>query len=605
MDDILLEPLKAYKDCYEKKFDDNAVNYFNDLVKKSGIDEEQNRTTVKKYKTELSTIESIEKTLSKQKALRGFLIFLAVVGFILLAVGIYLLVIGETLIGAILLPAGVVLTIAMIVVTVKVIKPKISHHEEEKKKHQKLASDLLREAWQQMSALNGLFESNATKTLIEMTVPLITIDDNFDMRRYDYLSGKYGFGDKLDNTKSTIAILTGEILGNPFVVDREIVRTMGMQTYTGSITIHWTTTYRDSDGKTHTQHHSQVLTASVTKPKPYYNEQTRLIYGNEAAPDLTFSHKPSHAERMSEKEIENKVKSGAKKIQKIQRQSVNEGGSTFTEMGNSEFDVLFGALDRNNEVQFRLLFTPLAQKNMLALMKDSYAFGDDFYFNKAGCLNYISSEHSARWDLDTYYTRYQSYDIDDALFKFRKFNIEYFKSLFFELAPLLSIPLYQQHKPKEYIYKDSYFRNYTSYEAEYSVNKMGQQYFEHSLSRTNAILKTKFLAKDGSSDKVGVTAYSYTTEDRVEFVSVFGGDGHMHSVPVHWVEYIPVEQTSTVKMKQLNMSDKEFGRKMNDERFKSAIASSGNARIFAHSILCCLVAADNISFDTDINKVLQ
>ncbi|MDE6302379.1 MAG: hypothetical protein K2M36_02190, partial [Clostridia bacterium] len=408
-----------------------------------------------------------------------------------------------------------------------------------------------------------------------------------------------------DNTRSTMAILTGEILGNPFVVDRELVRTMGTQTYTGSIVIHWTTTYRDSEGKTHTQHHSQTLTASVTKPKPYYSQQTRLIYGNEAAPNLCFSHKPSHAERLSDKALESKVKSGSKKIQKLHEKQIKNGGSNFTEMGNSEFDVLFGALDRNNEVEFRLLFTPLAQKNMLALMKDDYAFGDDFYFTKSHCLNYISSEHSARWDLDTHYTRYQSYDVDDALAKFKSFNHHYFKSLYFELAPLLSIPLYQQHKPKEYIYKDSYFRNYTSYEAEYAVNKMGKRVFEHSLAATEAILKTNFVAKDGSSDKVGVTAHSFRTEDRVDFVTVLGGDGHMHSVPVHWLEYIPVQQYSTVKMKQLNMTDKEFNRKMSNSVFSSAINSNGSARVFAHSILCCLVSANNISFDTDINKVLQ
>ena len=39
-------------------------------------------------------------------------------------------------------------------------------------------------------------------------------------------------------------------------------------------------------------------------------------------------------------------------------------------MGHPEFEVLFGAQNRNNEVQFRLLFTPLARKQLLALMKD-------------------------------------------------------------------------------------------------------------------------------------------------------------------------------------------------------------------------------------------
>ena len=63
-------------------------------------------------------------------------------------------------------------------------------------------------------------------------------------------------------------------------------------------------------------------------------------------------------------------------------------------MGNSEFEVLFGATNRNNEVQFRLLFTPLAQKQLLGLMKDKeIAFGDDFNFIKRNKINIIIPDH--------------------------------------------------------------------------------------------------------------------------------------------------------------------------------------------------------------------
>ena len=605
MDDILLEPLNAYTSVYRDKFAENTKDFFDDLIKKSAIDVEQNRRTVAEYKQEMKVVDELSSKLSAHKALKGFLIFLAVAGFIMLGVGIFLLVQNNILVGSILLPIGVVLAISMIVVTVKAVNPKIKHVEEECEKHRQCADELLTEAWKQMAPLNALFDSNATKILIEKTVPLIQIDDNFDMRRYDYLNAKYGFSENRDLNRSTIAILTGEILGNPFVVDRELVQTMGSETYTGTLVIHWTTTYTDSEGHTHTQSHSQTLVATVTKPKPVYAEQTRLIYGNEAAPDLRFTHEPSHAEQMSEKELESTVKSGAKKIQKMQDKAIKKGEKAFTGMGNEEFDVLFGALDRNNEVQFRLLFTPLAQKNMLELMKSKEGFGDDFFFGKYECLNMISSEHSRYWDLDTSYTRYQSYDVDDSFAKFASFNQKYFKALYFDLAPLLSIPLYQQHKPHEYIYKDSYYRNCTSYEAEYAVNKMGRRIFAPSLAATESILKTHFMTKDGASDQVMVTAHSFKTEDRVDLVPVWGGDGRMHSVPVHWLEYIPIEQNSTVKMKELAMSDREFGRKLNDGDFKAAIEKYGQMRVFSHGILCCLIAANDLTFDTDISKVLK
>ena len=41
-----------------------------------------------------------------------------------------------------------------------------------------------------------------------------------------------------------------------------------------------------------------------------------------------------------------------------------------------------------------------------------------------------------------------------------------------------------------------------------------------------------------------MTACGYRGEDRLDYVSVFGGDGEWHEVPVEWVEYLPVERTS-------------------------------------------------------------
>ncbi len=605
MDDRLLEPAKEFKEYYKEKFDENAKKYFDGLVKQSGIDVEQNRKTAKEYEKMAERAAQSAKALSQKKAVRGFLIALCVLGGVALGIGIYIITQGNT-IGYAVAAAGFAVFLSMLLVILLVLKPQIAKLQKEFEERQRKANELLIKAHEQMKPLNDLFDGTATKKLVEETVPLIQLDDDFNMRRYDYLSGKYGFGENLDVDCSTIAVLTGEILGNPFVVDREVYKFMGSQTYTGSIVIHWTTTYRDSQGHLRTQHHSQTLTASVTKPKPFYSQRTRLIYGNEAAPDLTFTHSPSHAERLSEKQLASKIAKGTKAIRKLQKKQLKNGESNFTEMGNPEFDVLFGATDRNNEVQFRLLFTPLAQKNMLTLMKNRYGFGDDFSFRKAGCLNYISSEHSAYWEPDIDYRRYRSYSVDKSLAQFVSINANYFKSLFFDLAPLLSIPLYQQHKPKEYIYKETYERNYTSYEAECAANKMGQGYFAHASTQTDSILKTKFLCKDGDSDKVRVTAHSFRIEKRTDFIPVFGGDGRMHTVPVVWDEYIPVMNERVVSIKRLGVSDREFDRRLDGESaLKKALDSLGCGKSYIHGLLCCLLNSEEASFDADINRVLN
>ncbi len=603
MDDRLLEPVKGYNEYYRTQFSDNATAYFNELVEKSGIEVEQNRNTVKKYKAELATVEKLTRKVNSQKALKGFLIFLAVAGFLAFVIGIAALVYGYYLAGGILLGVGLALGVSMTVVICVCVNPRIKDSEAERAKHQQKADELLKEAWRQMAPLNALYDSDITRRLIEKTVPLLKIDRNFGMRRYDYLSGKYGFGENRANNRSTIGILTGEILGNPFVVDREIVRVIGTCTYTGSLVIHWTTTSVDSDGNVYTQHHTQTLTATVTKPKPYYHQETRLIYGNEAASQLHFTHEPSHAERKSEDALEKHVKKGTKKLRRLQEEKLKKG-ENFTEMGNNEFDVLFGALDRDNEVEFRLLFTPLAQKNMLALMKDKENYGDDFRMIKSGCLNFISSEHSARWDMDTNYRRYIKYDVDEARATFVGFNAAYFRSLYFDFAPLLSIPLYQQHKPAEYIYKHDYERNYTSYEAEYAANAVGEAAFKHHLSATQAILKTSLVSKDGASDHVAVTAHSYRIEPRVDFVPVLGGDGDIHSVPVPWDEYIPISNVRTVKIKELDVDDRELERRMAAGTLAAVIAAYGT-RAYAHGLLCCLVGADDTSFDSKITDAFN
>lgn len=599
----LLEPLSAYEQYYEKLFNENAATYFDELVKRSNVDVEQNRKTVREYREELAHADKAGSSLNSQKLWRVLCIVLCVLGFTAAAAGIAVLVLGNMLAGIIMLVVGVLVGIGMILIIKLVLAPGIEALKKAYAERRAKADKLLKTAWVQMQGLNSLYESNATKQLIEKTVPLFKIDDNFTMRRYDYLCGKYGFGDNLDNKRSTIAIMSGEILGNPFVIDRELVQSMGTKTYTGSIIISWTTSYTDSKGRRHTVHHTQTLTASVTKPFPHYSEQTRLIYGNEAAPDLIFSHEPTHAEDWSEKKLERKVKSGARDVQKLQKKELKSGGATFTEMANTEFDVLFNAFDRNNEVQFRLLFTPLAQKNMLALMKDSKRFGDDFYFYKRKCLNYISSEHSAKWDFDVNYRRYFSFDIDAARKNFINFNTDYFKNLYFDFAPLLSIPLYQQHKPHEYIYKENYERNFTSYEAECAVNRIGEKEFAGKGAATRTILKTKFITKDGQSDAIGVTAHSFRIAHHVDYIPTLGGDGRLHTVPVHWDEYIPIERHGTVKIKQLDMTDKDFDNNLcTDSPLRTLLGSFGNFA-YGKRLLCCTVKDCDAPFDSRFNEI--
>ena len=63
----------------------------------------------------------------------------------------------------------------------------------------------------------------------------------------------------------------------------------------------------------------------------------------------------------------------------------------------------------------------------------------------------------------------------------------------------------------------------------------------HPNTKTQAILKPTFVGSADGVDETCITAYSYDIEKRVDIVSVRGGDGNYHAVPVEWDEYIPLE----------------------------------------------------------------
>lgn len=571
MDDIL-EPLSLYKKRFKKEFHDNAEAYFDELVEKSKMNVEENRKTVKEYKHTLSLLNSAKKKLEKSKALKGFFIFLVVLFFIAAFIFIYFAVeelYFEQFISIIISVSCILCAVGLIFLIAKKIKARIKKQKEVVYKLQTKADQLLAEAHAQMAALNSLFDWNMHVDLFKKTTPLIEVDRYFDVEKFNYMHHKYGLEDEEDPTISTESILSGSIVGNPFLLVRQFQQTWGTHIYNGTLLITWVETVRDSEGHLKTVTKTQTLHASVVKPIPLYEYKTFLVYGNDAAPDLSFSRSPTGSSGKSDKEIDKMVKHGEKEIEKKAKESLLSGNGTFTKLGNSEFEVLFGSYDRDNDVQFRLLFTPLAQKGMIDLLRSSSPYGDDFQFRKSGPLNFITSEHSQKQDYYGNPSKYYSYDVDASKKAFVDYNDNFFQGLYFDLAPLLCIPLYQQHEPDEHVFQHTYERNYTSYESEVLANAFDVSLFRHPDAITNTILKANFAGKCGKADQISVCAHSFGGIDRVEFVSVFGGDGRFHQVPVHWTEYYPVETETMMGVKEFEGSKKEFEEITQEDEFKT------------------------------------
>jgi hypothetical protein len=323
---------------------------------------------------------------------------------------------------------------------------------------------------------------------------------------------------------------------------------MGQERYHGTLVISWSESYRDSEGRLRTRTRTQTLHASVVKPKPFYSTQMLLSYCAQGGPELSFTRDATHLEQKSEKEIDRYVKKGEKKLKKMTDNALRSN-KDFTSMANADFEVLFDALDRTNEVQFRTLFTPLAQTNMVKLIRSQSGFGDDFHFIKRKRTNRIITQHSQGRPMTLHPAEYQSYSFDVAKQSFIEKNVRFFKAMYFDFAPLWAIPVYQEepvaslHPASDTPHKvrEGEENQYSRKQCEVLFNTVFTGCVVHPNTRTRAILKSRFLKGSNGIDEVRVSAYSYNVIGRVDFVSVLGGDGHLHAVPVPWDEYVPLE----------------------------------------------------------------
>lgn len=542
------QPLDEYKNRYLELHRSNISEFFENCIKLGNIDEQTNKKTVEQINQRKVKLTKTGSSLNKKRTLKTFLIVIIGLAAFIFIIFSFMMYEQPNLQAFLVIAGSGGLAVYLYILVKNKITPSIKNLDEAKKLLLEELEALTAEAWGQMKPLVSQFNPAVSARLSEKTYPLIQLDDRFDIERFAYLNQKFGLWDNVDNNVSTLFVQSGEIKGNPFCFFKTLNHYMSEKTYKGSKTIYWTESYRDSNDKWQTRNRSQTLHASVTRPFPDYYNDTYLVYGNEAAPNLVFKRAKSKANELNEKQLEKHIKSKSKELEKLMRTKISKG-ENFTIMGNAEFEVLFGATDRNNEVEFRLLFTPMAQREMLNLIKDkNVAWGDNFNFRKHYMLNIIGAEHLKNIDVSGDINNYIDYDLVQMRSKFNNYNNLYFKSIYFAFAPLLAISLYQDHKPHEFIYKDVYKQRFSNFEHERTVNNLENSNFAPSNSVTRNILKTRFVRSGLDNDNVNVTAHGFRGEARTAYVQVWGGDGSYHDVSVNWTEYLSVSKTTNIDL---------------------------------------------------------
>ena len=565
------EPLARYRDEFRQKFSTLTREKFKELTQKSNVDVRANRALV----SEIKNLQRQADSASSKKTGYGWLMAF---GFIGAAVTLVVSIVScdsETaarvwwFVGIVV---GVILGCGMI--------PLYNAAAELLASLQSKIASKKTIAWKQMEPLNRLYTWDIPVKLIEATVPKLAFDPYFTADRLAALRSQFGWDDSFNDGKSIIFAQSGVINGNPFVFGHYLDMEWGEKTYEGTKEISWTEWVEGMDGKRRRVRRHETLHAYVTKPIPVYKEQKILVYGNDAAPNLSFSRQPSGLTG-KDGELWSSIRKKWR-LSRLKAYSRNlDDDSNFTLMNNHEFETWFHAKDRDNEVEFRLLFTPVAQTQMLNLMKDTkVGYGDDFTFVKLKKINVLFSKHLAEASIDTDPSLFYNWDYDAAAAFFSSFNERYFKDAYFSLAPLLCIPLYQQMRTQEDIWKGILDGRRSSFwEHESVANYYGEDKFAHPSCITRSLLKTEVAQQGNGESTISVTAYGYRGEERIDYEEVYGGDGKWHEVAVPWTEYLPVQKTSNMYLCEGDAPSDMF-----KHRASSSIASA-----YRRSILSFLV----------------
>ena len=228
--------------------------------------------------------------------------------------------------------------------------------------------------------------------------------------------------------------------------------------------------------------------------------------------------------------------------------------------------------------------------------QEHIGYGDDFSFAKRKTLNYITCGHlQGSTNLDKNPSALKSYSYDICHRNFVYYCDEYCREIYFALAPLISIPLYQQHKTLDYIYNGQFGHNVTQAECEAAANCHSWDLFKHPATRSlGVILKSRFVGKNDTVDDCVITAHSFSGTDRVTYVSKLGGDGRWHDVPVHWIEYNPIMKTTNMVVSNTHKGRMEFQEAYQAGQFNGIVNQfAGSHDILYKKRLFSFVLKDN------------
>lgn len=574
MQEKFLDPSSDYKSKYLENYKKECDSLFNKLTNDSNIDIANNKILCDKYNKLQNTLNKANKAYHKYKVIRISLIILCIIALIVSCVTYYLYHNQSFLITAICISITPVVWIITILLCFLWLNKTIKKEKNQINDLQPIVKQAYDDAYASIKSLLNLFDPKLSLDLISKSIPGLNLDINVDVYKYLYLQDRFNYSHDNNTNLSCVNAFSGMLFGNPFIVSQSKVLSYEDKIYTGSITVQEpVVTY--SNGNRSVRMESRVITAQYKAPVPVYNYIVKLDFGSDVAKELVFTRKPVLTNRnLSESKIEKLAEKNYKSLEKLNGKDVN--GSTFQLISNPEFEGLFYVDDRNNEVQYRLLFTPFAQQNMVKLIKND-VFGDDFTIIKNKAISTVILDHlitSNIRDLDLSFNKdnYLSINYEELKNNFYNYHLKVFNNIYFLLAPILAIPAYTMNSPYEQIHNIPLKAKYTLFDYESICNNNEGMFVKPKNFMTDVIYKSSFISNQDNVDYVNIRSFSHDIKKACKYVDVSSG-GKLYSVPVYYDDYQVVFNDTNLEVSKFSENYKDYGnsnvKKFNDFIFTS------------------------------------
>ena len=597
--DAPIRELKEIKNVFQQ----NTIEKIRGVIDNSGVDYHENQQLVKRYDECVEDAKDIRDNIA---ALYFRLVLYLIIALALVTgggtgiVGIVDGIIGldnwhwETWVVFLFLVFILVMSIVLFYLAYRVIRyiikgiiPLLSDKKRLKKQLDEKAEYAEKLCWDNARPFLATLNEFFTIDVMNETFEGICLNRYLDSRTVKAMERNAPNVFSHDVNETTVEMLCGCIFSNPFVIRKYRKHYMSTKKYEGSAKVYIDVWETDSKGNRVRTKKIETVTGYVVKPIPAYKDDYELLYTSNNAPGVSFTH-------------------GISKIPKIAREAaidikmrdhVKRNITGFTPMSNNpEFESLFFAIDRDDELQFRELFTPVAQMNMVDIIKDN-EFGDYFILEKKRSLTKVQIKDrifkSFSWEMWEDIQQFKDYDIRKIIEKVLEKNQIFLDKYLMMFMPILAVPYLQEEGDQ---YEEDFVEgqmHYSQQQAEVLANCMDTSVFVG--KKTPIMVSAKYTGTEGRMDSYILDIHYYDTYPRIEKTEGKASDGSSHPVDVEWIEYI-------ARNTRLYMMIKDTGRPKTTESSAVAIQKG-----FYKQGLFAYVSENSINqdvFDRKMNDAL-